>query len=130
MLGHRADCQAVSCREAEELGQHQADALPQALAAWDAWVCAPRDGAADAAHLELRPPSADDAEKLAARERDGQARDAYRRLELRAELTAEPDAQAPYKRAVAQFAERSCAGLPVAEQPDASQSEPPVARSL
>lgn len=98
-----------------KLVQRRADALRQEPNAWDALACARQDATADAPHLELRLPSAGDAEKLAGRARDDRARDGmFPRLELRAVPEAEPDARVLCTQAAARFAERSCAA-PVEE---------------
>ena len=113
------------------------DALLPELAAWDAWVCAHRDEAAVAAHLEHHLPSADGAEKSVGRELDAQVRDAERwRWELRAAPAAELAAEEPCTPDVVRFVERSYAALEVAEQQGGKQSQalqahsqkPPVMR--
>jgi hypothetical protein len=88
----------------------RADALPRALAAWDAWGDVRRDEAVDAADLRLDPRRAGAAEKLVGRARDGPVQaDLRRRLELRVAPEAELAAPAPYTRVAGQFVERSCA---------------------
>ena len=67
--------------EAEGLDQHQEDAHPQALGAWDAWDGARRD-AADAAGLRLEPAD-EDAERSADRAQDVRAQDAWYLRETR-----------------------------------------------
>jgi len=109
----------------EALDPHPADALPQALNASDALACAHQDAAVDAVHPELRPPSADDAEKWVDRARDARVRDGtFRRLELQAAPSAGLAVPAPCTLAVARFGERSCAAPGAAEQPDAPKQEP------
>ena len=124
----------MSSPEAEAPAPLLADAHPQAPTAWDASACARPDAAADAAHLEPRPPSADGAERWAAQEQDGRAPGARRRrLGPRAAPAAEPHAAEPCTPAAARFAERSCAAEEAREQKkqsDALQSRPLAEHSL
>jgi hypothetical protein len=106
---HPDDFPDVSFQEVEAPDPRPADALPQETDAWDASASARPDARADAVHLELRPPSADVAEKLAGRVRDAPVSDATRRSALLAALAAEPHAGEPCTPAAAQFAERSSA---------------------
>jgi hypothetical protein len=81
-------------------------------AAWDASVSVHPDVAADAAHRELHQPSADGAEKLAARARGVLVPDAKRRRSaLRAAPAAEPSAAELCTLAAARFGERSFAAV-------------------
>jgi hypothetical protein len=108
----------------------RADARPQAPSAWDAWAAVHRDATADAAHREVRPPSADGAERSAAQAPDAQVLGAMcRQLELRAAPPAERDVAGPYTRAAARSAERSCAVPGAAEPLDGPQPEPMAERS-
>jgi len=63
VLDHRVDYRDESFQEAEAPDPRPADAILQATAAWDASAGVRQDAAADAVHLELRPQSADGAEK-------------------------------------------------------------------
>jgi hypothetical protein len=122
----------VSFLEAEAPDLRPADAFPQATAVWDALVSARLGAAADAAHPELHQPSADDAEKLAARALDAPAPAVkHHRSALPAALAAEPPAAEPCKPDAARFAERSSAATEVQmeERPDEPQSAPQAARS-
>jgi hypothetical protein len=79
----------------------------------------------DAPRLEVRPPSADAAEKLAAQARDVQVRDdSTRRLELRAVPGVAPAAEELCTPVAGRFAEQSCAAPVAAQQPDVLRLEP------
>jgi len=120
---HPDDFPDVSFPEVEAPDPRPADARLPATAASDASASARPDAMADAVHLELRPPSADVAEKWAARVRDAPVSDAIRRSVLLAAPAAEPPAAELYTRVAARFAEQSCAAAEaqMEEQPDAPQ---------
>jgi hypothetical protein len=93
-----------------------------ALTGWDALAYVRPGAAVDAVqHRELRPPLADDAERLAGRARDDPVLGAQRRqLELQAARAA-PIAPALCKPDAVQFAERSCAAREAMVQMGAPQ---------
>jgi hypothetical protein len=62
-MAHPDELQAGSFPEVGALDPRPVDALPPATAAWDASACVHPDATEDALHRELRPPSADVAEK-------------------------------------------------------------------
>jgi hypothetical protein len=107
---------AGSCPEAEAPDLRPADALPQALAAWDASDDAHRDEAAAVADLHRVLAWVDAAGKLVVPAPDVREPHASRRQwELQVALEAEPDEPELCTRVVALFAERSSAA-PAAEQ--------------
>jgi hypothetical protein len=107
------------CPEEEAPDLHPADALPQALAAWDASDAAHPDEAADAAHLQdLRLEPADAAEKSVGPELGVREQHAsHHRSELLvAQGVAETDAPGLCTQVAVRFAEQSCAVRVVAQQ--------------
>jgi hypothetical protein len=123
--------QAASFPEEEALDPRPADALPQATAAWDASACVHPDATVDAPRREVRPPSADGAERLVAQAQAAQVQDdSSRQWELQAAPAAALAATEPCTRVAVQSVERSCAAPEVAEQSDEPQSEPLAECSL
>jgi hypothetical protein len=113
---------AVSSLEAEALDPRPADALPRATAAWDASACARQDAMVDAPHQEVRPPSADGAERLVAPVLAAQARDdSTPQWEPRAAPAVAPGAEELCTPAAARSAEQSSAAPVAAQQPDVLQ---------
>jgi len=123
LLLHRAERSAVldgaraprdDCRDERVLavvapGQHRSGAVLTAQNAWDAWGVALPAAAGDEAHPHQQLPEDEDAEKSAARARDGRGLDA-RRLECRLELSEREQraaAAVPCRPDVVQSAERS-----------------------
>ncbi len=104
------------------------DALPRALAAWDASAGVRPDATAD--EEGPRPQPVDGVGKLAGRARDVQAQDAsHHRSELSVPPAAKWAAPEPYTPDAVRSAERSCAALEAEERAFAPQSERPVERS-
>ena len=118
--------------EVEAPDLRPADARPPETAAWDALASARLVATVDAVHLELRPPSADVAEKWADRARDAPVSDVNRRSALLAARAAEPPAAELCTPAAARFAGRSCAAAEaqMEQRSDAARQEPLPACSL
>jgi hypothetical protein len=117
-MAHPDGCQAASYLEEEAPDLRPADALPRALAAWDASVAAHPDAAADAAHLQgLHLEPADAAEKSVGQELGVPEQHASRRRsapQVVPVVAVETDARALCTQAVVQFVEQSCAARAVA----------------
>jgi hypothetical protein len=121
------------CPEEEAPDLRPADALPRALAAWDAWGAAHPDEAVDAVHLPgLRLELADAAEKLAGQELDVPEQHASRHqseLQVVLAVAVETDALELCTQAAAQSVEQSCAAPVVAQQLALPQQQAKAARS-